>query len=186
MESWLSKVKWSHGPIWPKLSVVMHYLYTWFCLFSYNIIIITIQEICQCAETDSGKRNFFGGEKVLNAGHSTTCGKVKNDYDANNIKLFASCIRSSGTTTNEPHKIHGQILARLQSWSLNVLVKQENKEKGASTCWQLCYIAIRKFDNRKSSLVKWREHTLKQDFTSLIFVAFFHATNTSFFSGLPK
>ena len=46
---------------------------------------------------------------MLNAGHLTTCGKIKNDYDANNIELFASCIRYSGTTTNEPHKIHGQI-----------------------------------------------------------------------------
>ena len=70
--------------------------------------------------------------------------------------------------------------AMVQSWSLNVLVKQEKKEKGASTCWQLCYIAIRKFDNGKSSLVKWREHTLKWDFTSLIFVAFVD------FSGLRR
>ena len=72
-------------------------------------MIITIQEICQRAETEQGKRNFIGGEKVLNAGHLTTCEKVKNDYDANNIKLFALCIRSSGATTHEPHKIQGQI-----------------------------------------------------------------------------
>ena len=91
-------------------------------------MIITIQEICQWVETDPGKRNFIGGEKVLNVGHLTTCRKVKDDYDANNIKLFALCIRSSGTTTNE----------------------------------------------------------ILRDFTSLIFVAFFHATNTSIFSGLPK
>ena len=84
MEAWLPKVTWSHGPIWPKLSVAMHYLHTWFCLFSYYIMIITIQEICQWDETDPRKRNFIGGEKVLNAGHLTTCGKVKNDYDANN------------------------------------------------------------------------------------------------------
>ena len=112
MEAWLSKVTWSYGPIWPKLSVAMHYLHTWFCLFSYYIMTITIQEICQCAETDPGKRNFIGGEKVLNAGHLTTCGKINNDNDAKNIELLASCIRSSGTTTNEPHKIHGQILRR--------------------------------------------------------------------------
>ena len=72
-------------------------------------MIITIQEICQWAETNPGNRNYIGGEKVLNAGHLTTCGIVKNDYDANNIELFASCIRSSGPTTNEPHKIQGQI-----------------------------------------------------------------------------
>ena len=107
MEAWLSKVTWSHGPIWPKLSVAMHYLHAWFCLFSYYITIITIQEICQWAETDPGKRNFIGGEKVLNADHDLR--KTKNDYDVNNIELFASCIRSLGTTTNEPHKIHGQI-----------------------------------------------------------------------------
>ena len=105
MEAWLSKVTWSNGPKWPKLSVAMHYLHTWFCLFSYYIMIITIQEICQWAETDPGKRNFIGGEKVLNAGHLTTCGRVKNAYDANNIvyKIFEH------NNNNEPHKIHGQI-----------------------------------------------------------------------------
>ena len=32
---WPSKVTWPHGPIWPKLSVAMHYLHTWFCFFFF-------------------------------------------------------------------------------------------------------------------------------------------------------
>ena len=56
--------RWSHDPIWPKLSVKMHCLHMWFCLFLYLKMILTIKEICQWGEINPGKINFIGGEYV--------------------------------------------------------------------------------------------------------------------------
>ena len=73
-------------------------------------MIVTISEICKWAATDSSKRNFKGGEQVLKAGHIIKCGQIFTPKpQTENISIFSSCVRSSGTTTNKPHSINGKI-----------------------------------------------------------------------------
>nr|XP_046471424.1 uncharacterized protein LOC124213811 [Neodiprion pinetum] len=70
---------------------------------------ISIQEICEFANTQPSPKKFIGGEDILDEGHLMKCGLQQSDTSCDNkYKIIAFCLQTS-RLKDPPHEIVGAI-----------------------------------------------------------------------------